>query len=514
MYESFFGFSEKPFNLTPDPKFLYLSARHTEAFAHLDFGHRERGGFVVITGEVGTGKTTLARYFLGRLGDATATAVVLYPALTAAELLRSILDDLHVKDAGASLKELVDSLHRFLLESRAAGRNVVLLIDEAQDLSTEVLEQIRLISNLETDTEKLIQIVLMGQSELQEMLGRRELRQLAQRVTARYHLSALGREETESYIRHRLRVAGGEGKATFTPGALTAVHRLSGGLPRLVNLICDRALLGGYAHGTRSIAAGLVVQAAREVRGEAWAARRRWIPYALAGGLLAVAAGAAFVLRPTVSAPTPAPAPTVPLDRPAAVVEAAAPAPTPLPVLPLEPILLNLDRDASLRWAETEVRGLWGTEPLQRTPLRTHLDQVRRLDLPLVLEMFHPARGDTCFVALVGIDGDDAVIAARGGAPLRVALKDVDRLWTRQATFFWRDEDRLVGAPAARVSAWTRDALGSLGYPSTGGAGTDSLSRFQEALDLAPDGVVGSRTLMALYAGQDRPRPRLQRRPS
>lgn len=506
MYESFFGFSEKPFNLTPDPKFLYLSARHTEAFAHLDFGHRERGGFVVITGEVGTGKTTLARYFLGRLGDATATAVVLYPALTAAELLRSILDDLHVKAAGTSLKELVDALHRFLLESRAAGRNVVLLIDEAQDLSTEVLEQIRLISNLETDTEKLIQIVLMGQSELQEMLGRRELRQLAQRVTARYHLSALGREETESYIRHRLRVAGGEGKATFTSGALGAVHRLSGGLPRLVNLICDRALLGGYVQGTRTIPAGLVEQAAREVRGDTVAVRRRWIGWALAGGLLMAAAGAALLLKPAAN-PQPA-------GRPAAVVEAAAPAPTPLAVLPLEPILLNLDREASQRWAESEVRGLWGAAPLERTPLRTHLDQVRRLDLPLVLEMFHPARGDTCFVALVGIDGDAAVIAARGGAPLRVALKDVDRLWTRQATFFWRDEEQLLGAPAERASAWTQDALSKLGYPSAGTEGGGSLVRFQEALDLAPDGVLGSRTLMALYSVQDRPRPRLQRKAS
>jgi len=203
-----------------------------------------------------------------------------------------------------------------------------------------------------------------------------------------------------------------------------------------------------------------------------------------------------------------------PAERPAAVVEAAAPAPTPLPVLPLEPILLNLDREASQRLAESEVRGLWGAEPLERTSLRTHLDQVRRLDLPLVLEMFHPARGDTCFVALVGIDGDAALIAGRGGTPLRVALKDVDRLWTRQATFFWRDEEQLLGGPAERTSAWTRDALARLGYPPAGTEGAASLVRFQEALDLAPDGVLGSRTLMALYSTQDRPRPHLQRKAS
>ena len=255
VYEAFYGFTEKPFNLTPDPKYLYLSARHTEAFAHLEFGRRERGGFVVITGEVGTGQDD-ARPLLPRAGSATttATAVVLYPALTAAELLRSILDDLHVPVAGTSLKDHVDALHRFLLESRAAGRDVVLLIDEAQDLSPEVLEQIRLISNLETDTEKLIQIVLMGQSELQEMLARRELRQLAQRVTARYHLAPLNREETESYIRHRLGVAGGDGKVTFTAGALARRAPPLGRRSRASSTsICDRALLAGYVRGTRSI---------------------------------------------------------------------------------------------------------------------------------------------------------------------------------------------------------------------------------------------------------------------
>src|SRR4029077_12325222 len=217
MYESHYGFTEKPFNLTPDPKYLYLSARHTEAFAHLEFGRRERGGFIVITGEVGTGKTTLARYFLSRLDTRTATACRLYPALSGAELLRSILDVLHVPAGGTSMKDSVDALHRFLLQARTEARDVVLLIDEAQDLSPEVLEQVRLISNLDTDTEKLITIVLMGQSELHEMLSRRDLRQLAQRVTARYHLSPLNREEVSQYVRHRVVVAGGDGKVTFTP---------------------------------------------------------------------------------------------------------------------------------------------------------------------------------------------------------------------------------------------------------------------------------------------------------
>src|SRR5947209_3445691 len=265
MYEAFSGFTEKPFNLTRDPKFLYLSQRHTEAFAHLEFGRKEKGGFILVTGEVGTGKTTLASYFLSRLDARTATAFVLYPALTGAELLRSILEDLHVPATGASLKDHVDALHRFLLRARAEGRDVVLLIDEAQDLAPEVLEQVRHISNLETDTEKLIQIVLMGQSELQEVLARHELRQLAQRVTARYHLSALSRQETEDYIRHRLRVGGGEGKASFSGDALNVVHRVSEGIPRVINLVCDRALLAGYVAGSREIDASMVRRAASEV---------------------------------------------------------------------------------------------------------------------------------------------------------------------------------------------------------------------------------------------------------
>ncbi|MEE9180266.1 MAG: AAA family ATPase, partial [Vicinamibacteria bacterium] len=196
MYEGFFGFREKPFNLTPDPRFLYLSAKHSEAFAHLDFGLKQRGGFVVVTGEVGTGKTTLCRYFLDRLDENTLSAFILYPALGAVELLRSINDDLGITPNGEQAKDLVDALHRFLLEAREADKNIVLVIDEAQNLSPEVLEQIRLISNLETTTEKLIQIVLIGQSELNTMLSQKNLRQLAQRVTARYHLNPMNRDET------------------------------------------------------------------------------------------------------------------------------------------------------------------------------------------------------------------------------------------------------------------------------------------------------------------------------
>ena len=420
MYESHYGFAEKPFNLTPDPKYLYLSQRHTEAFAHLEFGRRERGGFILVTGEVGTGKTTLARYFLSRLDSRTATAFVLYPALTAAELLRSTLEDLHIPVPGGSLKDHVDALHRFLLEAREKGRDVVLLIDEAQDLSSEVLEQIRLISNLETDTEKLIQIVLMGQSELQEMLSRRELRQLAQRVTAQYHLSPLSRPETEDYVAHRLRVAGGEGKVSFTPGALAVVHQRSGGVPRLINLICDRALLAGYVQGARVVDASMVRRAAREVKGASTPEPLRRYAALAALTAAAVVAGLGLWHGRSSSAPVDA--------APAAVVPAAAAGTMP-PANPpaasasslLSPVLLALDRGRSFDAAVGRVQALWGPDALERTTLRTHMEQVRRLNLPVVLEMFHPARRDTCYLALLHLDGDQAVVAA-DGSPLRVPL--------------------------------------------------------------------------------------------
>jgi general secretion pathway protein A len=509
VYEEFYGFREKPFNLTPDPKFLYLSQRHTEAFAHLEFGRRERGGFAVITGEVGTGKTTLARYFLSRLGPGTASAVVLYPALSAAELLRSILDDLKIECVGVSLKDLVDALHRYLLESRREGREVVLLIDEAQDLSPEVLEQVRLLSNLETDTEKLIQIVLMGQSELQEMLARRELRQLAQRITARYHLVPLSRVETNEYVKHRLGVAGGEGKVFFTAPALAEVHRASGGVPRLINLICDRSLLGGFAQGRRVIDRELVRRAAGEALGPT--PRRVRLPYALAGaGALAVVVVGALWLaggaRATSALPPVPGAPLPPSPAPQVTLPPATPAP---PLDPLEPVLLELERDSSLAEAVAEVREQW-PEPgaLERTSFRTHLSHVRRVDLPVVLELAHPARRDTCYVALLRIEGETVLLGAGRGRRLRVPLSEIDRLWTRQAVFLWRDFETIQG-DVARAALWARAVLTRDGFLYAGEDLASGVARYQRSADLFPDGVVGSRTLLSLYSLLPYPRPRL-----
>ncbi len=382
---------------------------------------------------MGTGKTTLARYFLSKLGPDTHTAFILYPALTADELLRTILDDLHVKPEGESKKSLVDALHRFLLEARAANRNVVLLIDEAQDLSAEVLEQVRLISNLETDTEKLIQIVLMGQSELRDKLARHELRQLAQRVTARYHLSPLSPAETGEYVRHRIVVAGGEGKVGFTSDALTAVHQLSGGVPRLVNLVCDRALLAGYVQSARTITAGMVRQAAKEVAADRPAPAFRWHHGLIATGLTVALAVLAFAVAPRLAQAPEAPAASLPAATPAAP---STPAPPPRSDR-LDELLRTTPREASFAAAAARIGTAWGGRVLSRATLRTHLDQLRALDLPAALEMFHPSRRDTCFVALLRLDDRAAVVAAGDAPEIEAPLAQIDALWTRDAVVWW-----------------------------------------------------------------------------
>jgi general secretion pathway protein A len=275
MYTAFFGLREKPFALSPDPRYLFLSEAHREALAHLLYGIEQGEGFIAVTGEVGTGKTTLCRTLLKRLGPTTEVAYVLNPTLSPVELLQEVNGELGLPVAGRSQRELHEQINDFVLARRRERRRVLLIIDEAQDLARETLEQVRLLSNLETDTQKLLQIILIGQPELDVMLESPGLRQLRQRITVHWRLRPLSAAETREYVNHRLQVAAGADCALFSAAALREIHRRSEGIPRLTNVLCERALLAAYADQLAEVDRTLVRRAWRELRGEGEGRRAR-----------------------------------------------------------------------------------------------------------------------------------------------------------------------------------------------------------------------------------------------
>jgi len=289
MYTGYFGLKEIPFSIAPNPNYLFMSVRHREALAHLTYGLGETGGFVLLTGEVGTGKTTVSRCLLDQLPDNTQAAFILNPTLSSQELLATICDELKIRyrKTGATLKTLTDKIQEKLLKNHQAGLNTILIIDEAQHLQAEVLEQLRLLTNLETHTKKLLQVILIGQPELQQLLQRRDLRQLAQRITARYHLLPLNREEVAQYIQHRLAIADCR-QPLFNRRAIATIHELSKGIPRLINLLCDRALLGAYGENKQVVDKKLVLGASVEALGAELSQRPWWKK---SRGKLALAAG-------------------------------------------------------------------------------------------------------------------------------------------------------------------------------------------------------------------------------
>ncbi len=530
MYEAFYGFREKPFNLTPDPKFLYLSGKHHEAFAHLEFGLRQRGGFIVVTGEVGTGKTTLCRYFLERLDESTVSAFILYPALGTTELLRSVNRDLGIGHDGHDKKtdkELIDELHEFLLRARAQGKNTVLVIDEAQNLSRDVLEQVRLISNLETTTEKLIQIVLIGQPELNEKLAQSDLRQLAQRITARYHLNPLSRSEMTQYIRHRLAVAGGIGRVDFTPGALVRIHAFSGGIPRLINLICDRALLAGYVLEKSEIDRSVVRRAAKELGSAAarsqWrfrllgpiGARAAWLSLLALMGLGAVYLARGGVLFPGAYSGVRAPSGSAEI----AVTPEDVNEHFQLRLLTLSPEISRRAASAVLleRWgirlggglaaisALEDMPSLAERAALQYSELETSLEQLQAFDLPAVLEVHHPSREAALFLTLTGLDAESAIVYFAPGDFFRVPKSVLSQFWNGRARLFWRDFDQLETSDVPRRLAWAGARLATLGMlpgesKPTADELLDAVKRLQARVLLQPDGDLGHETRMALYS--------------
>ncbi|MDZ7789957.1 MAG: AAA family ATPase [Xanthomonadales bacterium] len=499
MYESFYGLSERPFSITPNPRFVYLSQRHRDALAHLLYGVGQggSGGFVQLTGEVGTGKTTLCRVVLEQVPENTRIALILNPMLSPAELLRAVCRELEISIEGTdgSLQQLQERLNSYLLERHAEGERVVLIIDEAQNMSREGLEQIRLLTNLETATDKLLQIILIGQPELRELLSRPELRQLAQRITARYHLDPLNEAETEAYIRHRLQIAGAE-RCPFTQDGLHAIFNTSEGVPRLVNIIADRALMAGYAREEDRIGAGLVRAAAREVAGEEEEQDGGWLRGVIAAVVLAavLAGGGALswlMLQPSAESPAGAhSAWEVMLDN-----ASAATAWTELAAL-----WPGMSADAVSNACQSE-----SGEALACLQLRGNWSFVAEIDLPVVLRLAEPA---AAHVLLVGLTEGDAILR-HGGQDWRVPRNQLERRWRGDLLVAWPDSGVLLkrGDSGQMVERMKRLASESGFEPWTGGvngnyddAFRDWVVAFQRRHGINDDGVIGPATRLFLRA--------------
>jgi general secretion pathway protein A len=518
MYASFFGLNEKPFSITPDPRYLFLSERHAEALAHLVYGVNEAGGFIQLTGEVGTGKTTVVRSLLAQAPKHAEIALILNPRMTPAEFLLAICEELGIQveeRSQDSLKDLVDLLSRHLLASHADGKRVVLVVDEAQNLAPAVLEQVRLLTNLETETQKLLQIILIGQPELREVLDRTELRQLAQRVTGRYHLDPLSAEETSAYVRHRLRVAGAT-REVFSGGALREVRRLSGGVPRLVNIICDRALLGAFTEDRHVVSGSVVRRAAGEVLGRSF--HPLWVPWATGTAVAAIAIVSVALLLPRFLAQA-APAATPAAASTPAAEPAAAPAPDLAELLARYSTETNPDDAFAKLFALWGIRYVAGGEDPCTQALRAGLEcltqrgslaQLRLFNRPAVLNVIDDDGGSHQLV-LAGLDGEHAQIAL-GDAQREIGIGDLSRSWFGDYVLLWRSGSGgsgplALGARNARVK-WLRDSLRRVnGLPpdETPSDQFDAslvtmVEEFQRKNRLAVDGIAGVQTQVALDA--------------
>jgi len=465
MYRPYYGLTDSPFAITPDPRFVFLSDRHRDALAHLVYGIGQggSGGFVQLTGEVGTGKTTLSRLLLEQLPAGTHVALVLNPRMAPIELLETLCEELHVEvaDVRGSLKGLVDRLNRYLLDVHARGERAVVILDEAQDLSVEALEQVRLLSNLETPTQKLLQIVLLGQPELRDLLAKPELRQLAQRITARYHLTPLDAGETGAYVRHRLAVAGAR-RTPFSRLGLAALHRRAQGVPRLINLIADRALLAGYVADEPSVGERLVERAADEVLGRASSRRLRAL---VATAVLAAVVALGYAAwRWRQSQPTP-PAPIAAAPAAPAKVEvtlpeqlASAEAAARDPVWPHYLALWQANEVPAgdgLRCPPRLVPGLYCALG------RSNLGRLAALGRPVLLAL--PIRDRAPIVLLSGLDERRARIDA-GPSAITVSRTELDRHWRGEYLALWRAPpglpERIRVGDAGPAVDWVRAMLG------------------------------------------------------
>lgn len=545
MYIEHFGFQETPFALTPDPRFLYLSDRHREGLAHLLYGLQEGGGFVQLTGEIGTGKTTLCRALLDQLPEDTDAAFLLNPRVTALELLASLCDELGIEYAASTLsqKDLADRLYRHLLDAHARGRRPIAIIDEAQNLNPEVLEQLRLLTNLETTKRKLLQIILIGQPELIDVLARHDLRQLKQRVTARYHLLPFSAHETRAYIAHRTAIAGVSG-TVFSRSACAVVHRRSGGVPRLINVYCDRALLGSYVHGQRQVNASTARKAAAEVEGHPARRRSKLAGLAFASGLTAAGVLAALpwleqplsrlkgtilndLTNPTTPAQMAAISGSPTDDRPADDATVSTPTGSGPNNLRLREWIDALAGKADQRTAFRALLAIWGIDSaiadikgactlaalhaLQCLTRKGGWQEVRILDLPAIVELRPSANEAPRYFTVVALRGSEATLVT-DGEQHTFPEQEIDPLWSGRYTLIWRPptlrSKLIVPGYTGEETVWLREQLERLGSKQSPAAQPEHFDEalrervleFQSSWGLPPDGVIGPETMLYLTA--------------
>jgi len=556
VYTHFFKLREPPFSITPDPTYLYLSPRHQEALGHLLYGTGQHGGFVQLTGEVGTGKTTIVRTLLAQKLENVDVAVILNPRQSEQEFVQSICDELHVAypKEGLTLKVLHDALNAHLLATHAAGRRTVIIIDEAQNLERNVLEQVRLLTNLETHKDKLLRIMLVGQPELAQMLSRADLRQLATRITARYHLTPLSPTETVEYIRHRLRIAGNN-EALFNMQALALIHKLTGGIPRLVNILCDRSLLGAYASNEHVVTPQIVQGAAAESLGDMpvtpkraalpfWRLgdRRRW-SFSEVVIVVLIAAVCVYwwatasrtqnasidtaqtmpVAPAVASVPAPSAAPAE-ASAPSTTTEAAAPRLRDVlansePLAVVTGHLIHLWSPGLTVPAGAQVCPSLAAQGLQCYRAQGDWKDVQMLNRPAILTLA-TGRGVLKYALLRDFDGDDVELDTAQG-PLKIPREDLSTAWTGEFLVLWRpptDQLRITAGTRGAAVVWLRQQLAlAAGQPLQepvselfDNALREQVLRFQRERGLNPDGVAGARTQMLLSAlSSDPAEPRL-----
>ncbi len=557
MYNTYFGFREKPFKLVPNPEYLFLSKSHEEALAHLNYALAQGDGFVEITGEVGTGKTTLCRSFLENLGADTVAAYIFNPKMGPRQLIRAINDEFAIQYNADDTKDLIDKLNRFLIRKRAERKRVLVLIDEAQNLTKTVLEQLRLLSNLETNREKLVQIVLVGQPELAEMLDSHDLRQIGQRISLRYEISPLSLAETEEYVQYRLNIASQKPHELFDRSAIRQIHAHARGIPRLINIACDRALLTAFSQNRTKVTGRIARQALAEMTRRGPARRPTLMDgrTALILFVLLCAAAAALLYRQplgraldalfaapapvasTAPVPEPSPAPpaAAPALSPATAPPAAATAPTPTPsvtglaerlkgmaartsrldalaaalapwevAIESKPYLEAVEDDPTFFNLSAKIAGF------QAQRVETDIEVLRKLNMPAVLELRTGPKAGPAYLALIGAEAESLLLKGAAAEPAVAAgTAELQQAWTGVAYIPWKNFLSLTGnipgnAPADSVLALKmllRD-LGHASVPMTkeyDPATQKAIEQVQARYGLPVDGVVGNLTKIILY---------------